>query len=756
MDFIKRTDRLFLKAAFSSLGKSSLCLREKLSLFYQMEKKLFLKRKALIPCRDMYGIGGQAEGIPEGPECYRGKAEGAGKLKKPKKRIFFAPVPALVCFLFCLPVFASGGFCLSQADLLLLSHGSGDRGEAARKRKIKKLKKRVRELERGKGPIGRAKDRKDEAMDRLANSLSYDKVRMDTDLAVRKIAFYIEGKERNWEFDNCPSSSRTAGPASSTTPSASSLSTPAASAPPSPDASSAPAAPAVTPHGGSSPLTESTGAVSSDSLRLGAESVAGDEVSDAGSDAGGSSSAASAGGGEGDPLITVRKEEGDGDGTDELNKGEQGDDTADEPESGKSPFSDWTLMPDSSFLNIKKTDPIIFPGFLIPKKKLSAQKIGSKADFYAGEGFFPSFSPSFSENPRLTKVVVRNPFPAFIETFGFCSGFLSGSESVIQYGCSRVPLSLSSSRGGAKALNGLKTGASPLPSSWSVRLSVVETSSSPSKATARRSGLSSVAETEKNQTTKLKRHGSEKAPFDRWGKVSKQGIFSASEKTSFPFLPPLAGLLSRFVPSAFADGDICAPWQNPPLSRTYFKSNGRVRARAFCRKYARRGEESECRKNLKELREAFELAQKADNTLRQLSARLRDLQNEQEEEEMDRMDEEETEARGFCVDCLEEVRGAFAPSAWQRFGGGLSAAMGLGLSIVGAREARRSRRSANELLALQGFPGESGGADSLLGAFLGVPLIAGGLNDMFAQTAPEYICDPRFYNNTYMYNPYGY
>ena len=110
--------------------------------------------------------------------------------------------------------------------------------------------------------------------------------------------------------------------------------------------------------------------------------------------------------------------------------------------------------------------------------------------------------------------------------------------------------------------------------------------------------------------------------------------------------------------------------------------------------------------------------------------------------------------RGLCVECLSDIRGALAPSLWQRFGSGLSLALGLGLSVAGVKEARRSR--VNQLLALQGMSAENDGINSVLGAGLGVPLIAQGLDGLSQTIAPEYVCSPRFYNNPYVYNPYMY
>ena len=111
-------------------------------------------------------------------------------------------------------------------------------------------------------------------------------------------------------------------------------------------------------------------------------------------------------------------------------------------------------------------------------------------------------------------------------------------------------------------------------------------------------------------------------------------------------LPGLIPSVFRFVfPQAQAE-EICAPWQNPPLSRRFFKSNGRIRAKAFCKIYSHNPKE--CRELLEDLKKALERVQKVDNSLQRLEDRLSRLEQEQEDEEFERSisDDEETEAPG--------------------------------------------------------------------------------------------------------------
>ena len=67
-------------------------------------------------------------------------------------------------------------------------------------------------MEGSRGALARARRQVEKATINLGNNLLHGKVRMDTDQAAKKIVHYMEGKERNWEFDNCPSPTQVARP----------------------------------------------------------------------------------------------------------------------------------------------------------------------------------------------------------------------------------------------------------------------------------------------------------------------------------------------------------------------------------------------------------------------------------------------------------------------------------------------------------------------------------------------------------------
>ena len=109
--------------------------------------------------------------------------------------------------------------------------------------------------------------------------------------------------------------------------------------------------------------------------------------------------------------------------------------------------------------------------------------------------------------------------------------------------------------------------------------------------------------------------------------------------------------------------------------------------------------------------------------------------------------DDDTEAGNLdCPECayLEKLRELNKPTTGQIIGNSLLAIAGVGLSVYGVREARRSQDSANELLALQGLPAESNFGHSLAGASLGFPFISRGIYGLSRgnMSAGGYACSP--------------
>ena len=182
----------------------------------------------------------------------------------------------------------------------------------------------------------------------------------------------------------------------------------------------------------------------------------------------------------------------------------------------------------------------------------------------------------------------------------------------------------------------------------------------------------------------------------------------------------------------------CYDWQlNKEGNRKnpLFKAKGKIKP-GFCDDRAHNA--GECKEQLKDTMKAYDNLEKYEKKWRDkiadLEKKIEEYENDIETFEDEKLEaefgdgeEDETEASGLCLQCLKEVRRATGPSGWQRLGSGLTAALGVGLSVFGIREARRAQRSTNELLALQGFPAENNFGYNLAGASLGYPLVAQGL-----------------------------
>lgn len=643
-------------------------------------------------------------------------------LKNTFSLIFFSLSFTYLCFASHF-AFSWDNFCLSQADLFFLSGGGGKKGSSSLKKEIKRLRKKLRAMEGSRGARARAGRQVEEATINLGNTLLHGKVRMDTDRAAEKIAHYMEGKERNWEFDNCPSQAqmvRPSPPSSSTGSTSTSVRPTPASQGPSP---SAPAS--SIPSAGSQPQEANKGTRPATII----PPVPSDSGVASQFQGGGESSSAtppSAGTAAGSSVVT----------TNPPVSPSSSETPPIEPRvsEGSSNTGTVTTNSGSQQSGVEESDPpIIMIDDIPPVDSL------------------PPEAPV--QRPQSDSTQLLDVDPPSHSAAGSTDGSASSTPGAGNSPSGSRPVRDRPIRPPPSRLNGTNPNQTQVGGNGRGN---IEKDEKPKAENPDGSGDGSAVEEAGVEEVEDKKPKSEDEQLMQDFIDSILVPFSSNHNEhSVPlphFIPALFHLL---FPLVQAD-ELCAPWQNPPLSRKFFKSNGRVRAKAFCRTYARN--QGDCREHLKTLRKALERVQKADNNIQKLEARLEDLEQAQEDEEFEKMfsDEEETEAKGLCVDCLSDLRGALAPSGWQRLGSGLSLAMGLGLSIGGVREARRSQRQANQLLALQGFPAESAGISPLIGAYAGMPLIAQGFDGLFRDIAPEYVCSPRFYNNPYVYNPYMY
>ena len=180
----------------------------------------------------------------------------------------------------------------------------------------------------------------------------------------------------------------------------------------------------------------------------------------------------------------------------------------------------------------------------------------------------------------------------------------------------------------------------------------------------------------------------------------------------------------------------CKKWQK----KKYFKRKGRVKDRIFCSDFASGKKDcreafDDIRKEIEKLSKLKERRKKREKSLSEWEDKKFDAQFSEDEDEAD------TEVGGLCVQCLADLRRATGPTGWQKFGSGLSVALGAGLSIFGLREARRAQNSTNELLALQGMPAENNFGYSLAGLSLGYPFVARGLHGLTHGSTPNFACN---------------
>ena len=128
----------------------------------------------------------------------------------------------------------------------------------------------------------------------------------------------------------------------------------------------------------------------------------------------------------------------------------------------------------------------------------------------------------------------------------------------------------------------------------------------------------------------------------------------------------------------------CAPWQSP----RYFKKNGGVKEKEFCKKYAKSF--SKCKEAISEIKDITDQLKYYQSQKRDLMRELNDI--------------EDTEAGAECIDCMvKKMRELNKPTTGQTVGNVLSILMGAGLGYVGIKEGRRARQETNRLRAQQGF-----------------------------------------------------
>ena len=188
--------------------------------------------------------------------------------------------------------------------------------------------------------------------------------------------------------------------------------------------------------------------------------------------------------------------------------------------------------------------------------------------------------------------------------------------------------------------------------------------------------------------------------------------------------------------------DKCRDWQKGSSAKKYVGPDGDVNKSLFCQQFA--ADVDECEDALEDLEKHHERIHKWEEDIENLEETEEELEDQIEDIE-DGLAEPETQDQGLCISCVKEIRKMNGPSPGETFGNVLLMGLGGALSVFGAKEARRSQRHANDMLALQGFPSENNFHHSLAGVSLGFPLFQQGLHGL---TRPRHGC-------ANSYSPYG-
>ena len=199
------------------------------------------------------------------------------------------------------------------------------------------------------------------------------------------------------------------------------------------------------------------------------------------------------------------------------------------------------------------------------------------------------------------------------------------------------------------------------------------------------------------------------------------------------------------------------PWHDPTkprLTGQYFKRNGEVNEKAFCKGYAIN--KRDCEKSIKQLEKYHKKLSDIAELGEQGEELLEGLEDEKFNREIGLSDEDETEADGLCFECLDELRELDKPTTGQVAGNVLSVLAGGALSYYGYRAGKREAQSLNDLRLRQGYDPVSASGLSWAGASMGLPFISNGIYGLAGGNSRfgSFACSPGFANRA-MYSPFG-
>ena len=216
-------------------------------------------------------------------------------------------------------------------------------------------------------------------------------------------------------------------------------------------------------------------------------------------------------------------------------------------------------------------------------------------------------------------------------------------------------------------------------------------------------------------------------------------------------LTTVAGLLSSYMDNEQTGWDCekdddgewgrnmpCRDWQT--AEDMIFQSKGKIDKR-FCGEYTTNS--SDCETFLRRLVSAYKQKRALKEQMEALETAVDDLREQKANAEIYGTSEED-ESGTICTHCLADLRDLYKPSAGEIFGNVLTTGLGVGLSVLGVKAARRASDRTNELLALQGHPAQNNFGWSLAGANLGFPYIHRGIAGLTQSNASRggFGCSP--------------
>ena len=176
-------------------------------------------------------------------------------------------------------------------------------------------------------------------------------------------------------------------------------------------------------------------------------------------------------------------------------------------------------------------------------------------------------------------------------------------------------------------------------------------------------------------------------------------------------------------PSSNEDCPNNKEWQ----SSKYFLNKGRINIRTFCSKY---DVKRKCIRYLGQLEKTNKALSQLYQQQDALEEKMDNLEFSKLDAEIKSIDSAQTEMG--CGDCIDKKQVAK---------GVMLSALGVGLSVLGAKYANNAQESTNKMLVWQGFSEKNNVGNTIAGVSLGLPFVAEGVHTMTTSSQNQYICE---------------